>query len=50
MAVVHWGTTDRQEVVRTTLTGLAAVDLPSPSTIVIGDVAVLDVVAGAPPA
>jgi uroporphyrinogen III methyltransferase / synthase len=42
VAVVHWGTTDRQQVVRTTLGGLADVDLPSPSTIVIGAVAALD--------
>ncbi len=42
VAVVHWGTTDRQQVVRTTLGALADVDLPSPSTIVIGEVAALD--------
>jgi uroporphyrin-III C-methyltransferase len=45
VAVVHWGTTDRQEVVRTTLAGLATVDLPAPSAIVIGAVAGLDVLA-----
>jgi uroporphyrin-III C-methyltransferase len=45
VAVVHWGTTDRQEVVRTTLSGLPAVDLPAPSAIVIGAVAGLDVLA-----
>jgi uroporphyrin-III C-methyltransferase len=43
VAVVHWGTTDRQRVVRTSLAGLAAVDLPAPATIVIGPVAALDV-------
>lgn len=42
VAVVHWGTTRRQQVVRTTLAGLAAVDLPAPSTIVVGPVAGLD--------
>lgn len=45
VAVVHWGTTDRQQVARTTLDGLAAVDLPAPSAIVIGAVAGLDVTA-----
>jgi uroporphyrin-III C-methyltransferase len=39
VAVVHWGTTDRQQVVRTTLDSLAEVDLPAPSIIVIGPVA-----------
>ena len=42
VAVVHWGTTPGQRVVRTTLAGLPSVDLPSPSTIVVGDVAALD--------
>ena len=41
VAVVHWGTTDRQQVVRTTLGSLAEVDLPAPSIIVIGPVAAL---------
>lgn len=41
VAVVHWGTTDRQRVVRTTLDGLADVDLPAPATIVVGPVAAL---------
>ena len=41
-AVVHWATTDRQQVVRTTLDGLVAVDLPAPSVVVIGPVAALD--------
>ncbi len=41
VAVVHWGTTDRQQVVRTTLDALAEVDLPAPSIIVIGPVAAL---------
>jgi uroporphyrin-III C-methyltransferase len=42
VAVVHWGTTPRQQVVRTTLDRLDHVDLPAPSTIVIGPVAGLD--------
>jgi uroporphyrin-III C-methyltransferase len=42
VAVVHWGTTARQTVVRSTLGGLAAVDLPAPSVIVVGPVADLD--------
>jgi uroporphyrin-III C-methyltransferase len=41
VAVVHWGTTERQRVVRTTLDSLAEVDLPAPSIIVIGPVAAL---------
>ena len=45
VAVVHWGTTERQQVVRTTLVGLPAVDLPAPSVIVVGAVAGLDVTA-----
>ena len=45
VAVVHWGTTDRQQVVRTDLAHLAAVDLPPPAAIVIGAVAGLDVTA-----
>lgn len=42
VSVVHWGTTDRQRTERTTLEGLAGVDLPAPCTIVIGPVAGLD--------
>ena len=42
VAVVHWGTTKRQRVVRSTLGDLASVELPSPATIVIGAVAGLD--------
>ena len=42
VAVVHWGTTAAQHVVRTTLAGLAAVDLPAPAVIVVGPVAALD--------
>ncbi len=42
VAVVHWATTHRQQVVRTTLGGLAAVQLPAPSVIVVGPVAGLD--------
>ncbi len=44
VAVVHWGTTDRQQVVRTTLAGLADVALPPPATIVVGPVAALALV------
>ncbi|MHB1775326.1 MAG: uroporphyrinogen-III C-methyltransferase [Acidimicrobiales bacterium] len=42
VAVVEWGTTPAQRTVRTTLAGLAAVDLGSPSVIVVGPVAALD--------
>jgi uroporphyrin-III C-methyltransferase len=42
VAVVHWGATSQQRVVRSTLEGLAAVDLPPPAAIVIGPVAALD--------
>jgi uroporphyrin-III C-methyltransferase len=42
VAVVHWGTTRHQRVVRTTLAGLAAIDLPAPAAIVVGPVAALD--------
>jgi uroporphyrin-III C-methyltransferase len=42
VAVVHWGTTSRQTVVRTTLDQLASVDLPAPSVIVVGPVAALE--------
>ncbi len=42
VAVIHWGTTDRQQAVRTTLAGLAAVELPAPAVIVVGEVAGLD--------
>ncbi|MGH9078719.1 MAG: uroporphyrinogen-III C-methyltransferase [Acidimicrobiales bacterium] len=42
VAVVHWGATVRQRVVRSTLDMLAAVELPPPAAIVIGPVAALD--------
>ncbi len=42
VAVVHWGTTSRQRVVRATLGELASIDLPAPATIVGGAVAALD--------
>jgi uroporphyrin-III C-methyltransferase len=42
VAVVHWGTTPDQQVARTTLAGLATVDLPAPAVIVVGPVAALD--------
>ena len=45
VAVVHWGTTDHQQVVRTDLAHLADVDLPAPAAIVVGAVAGLDVTA-----
>jgi len=45
VAVVRWGTTDRQEVVRTTLAGLPDVALAAPAAIVVGAVAGLDVTA-----
>ncbi len=45
VAVVRWGTTDRQEVARTTLDRLADVDLDAPAAIVVGGVAGLDVTA-----
>lgn len=40
---VHWGTRPRQLTVRTTLAELPTVDLKPPATIVIGEVAALDV-------
>ncbi|MDA8365605.1 MAG: uroporphyrinogen-III C-methyltransferase [Actinomycetota bacterium] len=43
VAAVHWGTTPRQRVVRTTLAGMGDVDLPAPAALVIGAVAGLDV-------
>jgi uroporphyrin-III C-methyltransferase len=49
VAVVHWGTTERQRVVRTDLAHLPDVDLAAPAAIVVGPVAGLDVTAvGAP--
>jgi uroporphyrin-III C-methyltransferase len=42
VAVVHWGTTARQQVVRATLGDLPSVELPAPAAIVIGSVAALD--------
>jgi siroheme synthase len=40
VAVIHWGTTARQQVVTGTLAEIATVarDVPPPSTIVIGEV------------
>jgi uroporphyrin-III C-methyltransferase len=49
VTVVHWGTTGQQRVVRSTLGGLASVELPSPATIVIGPVASLDLGSTAEP-
>jgi uroporphyrin-III C-methyltransferase len=48
VAVVHWGTTARQRVVRSTLGGLVDVDLAAPATIVVGDVAAVDLGSTAP--
>jgi len=45
VAVVRWGTTGHQQVVRTTLAQLAGVDLAAPAVIVVGAVAGLDVTA-----
>lgn len=42
VAVVRWATTGRQQVVRSTLARIGEVDLESPATIVVGDVAALD--------
>ena len=42
VAVVHWGTTPHQQVVRSTLGDLASVELPAPAAIVVGPVAALD--------
>jgi uroporphyrinogen III methyltransferase/synthase len=42
VAVVQWGTTERQRQVRTTLGELSSVELDSPATIVVGAVAGLD--------
>lgn len=42
VAAVRWATTDRQEEVRSTLGEIGGVELQPPCTIVIGDVAALD--------
>jgi len=42
VAAVRWGTRPNQRTIRTTLAGLGAADVASPSVIVIGDVAALD--------
>jgi uroporphyrinogen III methyltransferase / synthase len=42
VAAVRWGTRPNQRTVRTTLAGLGAADVQSPSVIVIGEVAALD--------
>ncbi len=44
VAAVHWGTTPARRTVRTTLAELPAVELDSPTTIVVGAVAALDLV------
>jgi uroporphyrin-III C-methyltransferase len=42
VTAVHWGCTERQVVIRTRLDEVGAHDLSAPSTVVIGDVAGLD--------
>jgi uroporphyrin-III C-methyltransferase len=42
VAVVHWGTTEEQRVVHSTLADLSTVELPAPAVIVVGAVAELD--------
>jgi uroporphyrinogen III methyltransferase/synthase len=49
VAVVEWGTTVRQRVIRTTLAELEAVQLGSPAVIVVGAVAALELSSLAPP-
>jgi uroporphyrinogen III methyltransferase / synthase len=49
VAVVEWGTTTRQKVVRTRLSDLASVRLGSPAVIVVGPVAALGADAPDPP-
>jgi uroporphyrin-III C-methyltransferase len=48
VTAVHWGCTDRQTVIRTTLDEVGDCDLSAPSTIVVGDVAGLDLRAVGP--
>jgi len=49
VAAVRWATTERQEELRTTLADIGGVELRSPCTIVIGDVAALDLSGRAQP-
>lgn len=42
VAAIHWASTDRQHVVRSTLDGIGQVELSAPCTIVVGEVAGLD--------
>jgi uroporphyrin-III C-methyltransferase len=49
VTAVHWGCTERQAVIRTTLDEVVDCDLSAPSTIVVGEVAGLDLRAVAPP-
>jgi uroporphyrin-III C-methyltransferase len=42
LAAIHWGTTPRQQVLRTTLGDVGRYRLPAPSTIVVGAVAGVD--------
>jgi uroporphyrin-III C-methyltransferase len=49
VTAVHWGCTERQAVIRTRLDEVADCDLTAPSTIVVGEVAGLDLRAVVPP-
>jgi uroporphyrin-III C-methyltransferase len=49
VAAIRWATTGRQHVVRSTLARIGDVDLESPATIVVGDVAALDLRSNAQP-
>jgi hypothetical protein len=48
VTAVHWACTERQDVIRTRLDEVADCELSAPSTIVVGDVAGLDLRAVAP--
>ncbi len=45
VAAIRWATTDRQEVVRGTLATVAAMDIKSPSTVVVSSLAAVDLLA-----
>lgn len=49
VAAIQWATTERQRVVRSTLEAIGELDLASPATIVVGDVAALDLCGPAVP-
>lgn len=48
VVAVRWGTTTHQRTVRTTLHGLGAIELEAPATLVVGEVAALDLTWRAP--